>query len=123
MIGIGIDVVEIKRIEDAYFKYENLFLNRIFTEKERLHAFKFKNFIEKLAGKFAAKEAVSKAFGTGIGKIIYWKDIEVLHKPSGQPYVNLYNRAVELFKKFNGKEIFVSITDIKDLAVAVVVIE
>ena len=122
MYGIGVDIIEIERIKATLKKYGEKFINRIFTENEIKYCESFKNSYRKYATKFAAKEAVAKALGTGIGKI-QWKDIEILNSPNGAPYVKLNNSAKEYFKKINAQKIFLSISDTENLTIAFVIIK
>ena len=108
IFGIGIDIIEIDRIENA-IKKNPRFLERNFTEKE----VKF----ESIAGNFASKEAISKAIGTGI-RGFKLKDIEILRDELGKPIVNTYNNLSEICIKYNIKEIKVSISHSKNYAVA-----
>lgn len=117
IIGIGTDIIEIKRIEKAIEKES--FLQRIFTQSER-------NYIEKMgvqsaAGYFSAKEAVSKALGTGISGF-NWTDIEII-KINGVPCVNLSNGALEISKEKGIEKIHVSISHSKEYAIAMAVAE
>ena len=107
IFGIGIDIIEIDRIENA-IKKNPRFLERNFTEKEVLY-FKENN--------FASKEAISKAIGTGI-RGFKLKDIEILRDELGKPIVNTYNNLSEICIKYNIKEIKVSISHSKNYAVA-----
>ncbi len=89
--GIGIDIIEVDRIRQAVVKNKG-FIDHVFTANEKL-IFEERNYLpHTIAGFFAAKEAVSKALGTGIGKV-GWKDIEVLKDPLGKPYIKLHNNA------------------------------
>ena len=104
IFGIGIDIIEIDRIENA-IKKNPRFLERNFTEKEVLY-FKENNFkFESIAGNFASKEAISKAIGTGI-RGFKLKDIEILRDELGKPIVNTYNNLSEICIKYNIKEIY-----------------
>ncbi|MHA1539036.1 MAG: holo-ACP synthase [Alphaproteobacteria bacterium] len=91
--GIGTDIVNIQRIEDSIAKFGVSFLTKIFTENERADAEKKANPNASYAKKFAAKEALSKALGTGIGKTAGWQDIELSHTDAGQPQVILHGTA------------------------------
>lgn len=117
VIGIGNDLIEIDRVKRACEK--EAFLMRFFTEKE-IELYHRKN--TSLAGNFAVKEAVAKAFGTGF-RGFEVKDIEVLRDDLGKPYVNLYGGAKEMFDRLHGQKIFVSITNTKDYAAAMAVLE
>ena len=114
--GIGIDIVEIYRIEEAINKNEK-FLNRVFTEKE-IDYFMSKNLnINTISGNFAAKEAVSKAIGTGIRNYNF-KDIEILRDNQGKPFVNVANNLINIFEELKIKEVLISISHSKNYAVA-----
>lgn len=114
--GIGTDIIEINRISSAS---ENFF-KRMFTDNE-MKLFHGKNY-ETLAGCFAVKEAVSKAFGTGFRGFTP-KEIEVLRDSLGKPYVILHGNASEKLKELNATSIFVSISHTKSTAVGFAVIE
>ena len=120
ILGIGIDIVEIKRIEDALNKNKR-FLDKLFT-KEEIKYFESRNFkIETIAGNFAAKEAISKAMGTGIRNFNFI-DIEVLRNELGKPIVEISNKVKELIKVDN--YIFnISISHNRTCAIAFVVLE
>lgn len=119
IIGTGIDLIEVSRIERAVKK--EAFLKRVFTDKER-EGFKAAGHdILRIAGCFAAKEAVSKALGTGFG-LVGLRDIEILHESSGKPTANLYGSALKRLKDINGGSVHISITHIKSYAAAIAVI-
>lgn len=116
ILDIGVDIVEIDRIKDAINKNDR-FLYKLFTEKE-IDYFKSKNFrVETIAGNFAAKEAISKAIGTGIRKFKF-SDIEVLRNDLGKPTVKTYNNLNQICIDFNVLEIKVSISHSEKYAVA-----
>ncbi len=113
----GIDIIEIGRIRTALDRHGERFLKRVFTDLEILECH---DRPEALAVHFAAKEAASKALGTGIGPIC-WKDVETLHKWSGEPYLVLHGKAEEIANKLLLIEWAVSLSHSRDNAVAVVV--
>ena len=116
ILGIGIDIIEIDRIEKVLNRTPR-FLDRNFTEKE-IEYFKKNNLkSESIAGNFAAKEAISKAIGTGI-RGFNLKDIEILRDDLGKPIVNKYNNLKEICIKYSVKEIIVSISHIENYEVA-----
>jgi len=119
--GIGIDLVEIKRIKKILERKEKIFLDKILTVKEMEQYFILKNIkkIEYVAGRFAGKEAVSKAVGVGIGSQLGWKDIEILNFINGSPFVKINKE----FSKKNKLVYHISISHTKELAVAKVIIE
>jgi len=118
IIGVGTDIVNIRRIENICKKNKHLFLKKIFTNKEIkiLTKYKLKQG-SKIAMRFAAKEALSKAFGTGIGKKLSFLDFEVLNLSSGQPYFFFKNK--QIFKNLNS---YLSMSDDYPWALAFVVI-
>jgi len=101
LFGIGIDVVEVARVESSISEFGDKFLNRIFTEDEQSYCKRQKKPEIHLAARFAAKEAISKAFGTGIGKDLSWLDLEISRRESGEPEVSLRGAAEE-FAQANG---------------------
>jgi holo-[acyl-carrier protein] synthase len=116
MVGIGIDIIEINRIEEAILKNER-FLERLFTEKEQAYFASKNNRHETIAGFFACKEAVAKVLGTGISGF-KWKDIEISHTEVGQPVVELKNAAKDIAEEKGITNILVSISHCKTYAVA-----
>jgi holo-[acyl-carrier protein] synthase len=116
-ITTGIDVIEIERIKSARERWGNRFLNRIYTPKELVYCLA-KN--ERLAGRFAAKEAVSKALGVGI-RALRWKDIEVLRGEGGKPHVFLHGKAAKIANTQGIAGLDVSITHSRSEAIAFVV--
>ncbi len=117
MIKSGIDVVRTNRLPEVDPKSRERFLARVFTPAEQVQA---RGNFETLSGIFAAKEAVSKALGTGIGKVA-WQDIEILHEPSGEPLLYLHNYANELAETKGLKQWSVSITHDGGMAAAVAI--
>ena len=123
IFGIGTDIVSIDRIKSS-LKNKN-FVNRIFNENEILKCKKIKNSINCYAKRFAAKEAFSKALGTGISKGINFNEIVVLNNKSGKPYINIIGHTKKILnKKFKRKKskISLSLSDEKKYAVAFVTI-
>ena len=114
---IGVDIIEIERIESAIRQWGDHFLNRIYTEDELNIC---QGLISSLASRFAAKEAVMKALGTGtIG--VSWREIEIVSDINGKPLLNLYGRAKDKAKELNLDEFCVSLSDTKQYAVAIAV--
>ncbi len=113
----GIDIIEINRIEKVFGSHKN-FLKRIYTSDEVEYCKSRKNCYQHYAARFASKEAVLKAFGTGLRDKIKWTDIETLNDELGKPYVNLYGRAKELAMEKKIGEISVSLSHCKEYAVA-----
>ncbi|OAG28441.1 holo-ACP synthase [Thermodesulfatator autotrophicus] len=120
--GLGIDLVEIPRIEKVLASYGERFLQRILTPEER-KAISHKRYLAPyVAAYFATKEACSKALGTGL-RGISWREMELLHEPSGKPFMRLYGRALERFKTLGAKRLHVSLSHERLYATAIVIIE
>ncbi|MHC4757038.1 MAG: holo-ACP synthase [Planctomycetota bacterium] len=118
IIAHGIDLVDFPRIQKMVESHGDRFLNRIFTTTEQNYADSNKNGIEKLAGRFAAKEAVLKLMGTGWRGKIAWTDIEVTNNPAGQPEVNLTGEVKNIAERLGINHISVSITHTANFAIA-----
>jgi holo-[acyl-carrier protein] synthase len=118
IVAHGIDLVDFPRIEEMAKQHGQRFLDRVFTTSEQAYADANKNRIEKLAGRFAAKEAILKLMGTGWRGKIAWTDIEIINNPSGQPKVNLSGEVKEIAEKLGIKHISVSITHTANFAIA-----
>jgi holo-[acyl-carrier protein] synthase len=116
MQHIGVDIIEIGRIEEAVTNWGERFLNRVYTNAELQLCCKNPS---ALAVRFASKEAVMKLLGTGV-KGISWKEIETLAYPSGKPLVNLYGKAQTKAAELGLKEIAVSLSHSKAYAIAMV---
>jgi len=118
-IRCGVDIVETARIKAAVERLGPRFLNRIFTEAEQAYcASRGENRMSSLAARFAAKEAVSKALGTGIGSGASFLDIEVVQSPGGAPAILLRGDARETFRSIGGVEMAVSLSHERAYAVA-----
>jgi holo-[acyl-carrier protein] synthase len=123
VLGVGIDLVEVSRIREAYDKFGERFLQRVLRPDEIAYCLSHRNPFPFLAARFAAKEAISKAFGTGIGAQIGWQEMEVKHKPSGQPYVLLHDRGQELLRACEGRIIHLTLSHTDHYATAVAILE
>ena len=123
VIGIGVDLVDCARIEHSLERFGDRFLHRVFTDGEISYSNSMKFPARHLAARFAAKEAVSKAFGTGIGKAMGWKDIDVRKKESGEPYLVLTGHAQELAQKRGVSSTFITLSHTDNHAMACVVLE
>ncbi|MDD5349827.1 MAG: holo-ACP synthase [Chthoniobacteraceae bacterium] len=110
ILGTGIDLVENARIAASIEKFGDRFLHRIFTEGEIAYCASMPNPVPHYAARFAAKEAVSKAFGTGIGKALGWREIEIVRAESGAPSAVLHAGGAELAVQRGVRQIFVSLT-------------
>lgn len=113
----GVDLIEVSRLQKAVERHGDRFLQRVFTQRELQDC---GNNFESLAARFATKEAVSKALGTGIGRI-HWKDIEVIRMPVGNPKIVLYGEAKKLAVELGLMDWNLSISHTKDYAIAFVV--
>lgn len=119
MHSVGIDIIEIERIQEAIDRWGHKFLRRIYTASE-LTLYRGKT--EALAVRFAAKEAVMKALGTGT-KGISWREIEVMAEPGGKPLVHLYNKARTKAAELGLGNLAISLSHSREYAVAFVVSE
>ena len=116
--GIGIDVVEVERIGDAIARHGESLLARLFTPAERAYCAAKKFPAIHYAARFAAKEAVAKALGTGIGQHANWLDLEVTHDAAGAPKLVLHAAAAEFAKSHGIAEVHISLTHTKSHAAA-----
>lgn len=123
IIGSGIDLVEIERIQHSVDRYGQRFLNRVYTGAEQAYCLRKKKAAESLAARFAAKEAGAKALGTGISYGVNWLEIEVIREPSGRPTIQFHGRAAEIAARLGVAHAALSITHTADLAMASVVLE
>lgn len=126
IIGIGSDLIDIRRVERTLERFGERFTNRIFTETERRKSDRRAARAASYAKRFAAKEACSKALGTGLRKGVFWRDMGVVNLPSGKPTMALTGGALERFEMLVGPdreaEIHLTITDDYPLAQAFVII-
>ena len=118
--GIGVDIVEIDRIEKIIREWPDRFVQRIFTGEEIEICQNRARPAASFAVRFAAKEAFSKALGTGMGATLAWKDFAVVNAPTGQPLPQLSDRMKE---RFQGKQIHLSLSHSDHFAIATVIIE
>ncbi|HOJ10870.1 MAG TPA: holo-ACP synthase [Clostridiales bacterium] len=123
-ISCGIDIIEVDRIRGAMEKRGQAFKERVFTENEIIYCeMKKASKYHSYAARFAAKEAVSKALGTGIGRGVDWKDIEVLNDDYEKPFAVLTGSANDYYNSMKAKSMSLSLSHCKNYAVAQVVIE
>lgn len=116
--GLGNDIIEIERIRKSIERHGEHFLDRLFTKEEQEYCYQFKDSSQRFAGRFAAKEAVAKAFGTGFGHELAWHDLEILANEKGRPIVHLSEKAK---KHFQNPEIHLSISHSDHYATAVAI--
>lgn len=126
IVGLGNDLIDIRRIESTLDKFGDRFLSRVFTNVERVKSDKRANRAASYAKRFAAKEACAKALGTGLAKGVYWRDIGVINLSSGQPTLELTGGAARQLARIapSGMKttISLSLTDDYPLAEAIVII-
>ncbi len=118
IVAHGIDLVDFPRIEEMVNRHGERFLNKVFTATEQAYAEANKNRIEKLAGRFAAKEAILKLMGTGWRGKIAWTDIEIVNNPTGQPEVTVCGEVERIAEELGIKHISISITHTANFAIA-----
>lgn len=123
ILGIGTDLVEIERIRAALDRHGQRFFERILRDTEFAYCKKQSDPSPHLAARFAAKEAISKAFGTGIGEELGWMDLEICRDSSGRPWVQLHGKAVDLMTRRGGRSIHLSLTHARDHAMAFAILE
>ena len=123
ILGVGIDIIEVERIRASHEKFGERFLKRILRPEEIAYCLSHAQPAPFLAARFSAKEAISKAFGTGIGRQLGWQDMEVRKKESGQPYVVLHDGGEILFKQLQGRALHLSLTHTNVYASATAVLE
>ena len=124
IIGIGIDIIDIRRIEKIIIKYGDRFIKKCFLQTEIQKSENRRNTIQSYAKRYAAKEACAKALGTGLAKGVYWKDIEVSNNNLGKPILTLHNKAAEILDQISYKNtrIEISLSDEKNYAISNVII-
>ena len=123
IVGVGVDIAEIDRIEAAVGRHGAAFLERVFTPTEIAYCERHRNKFERYAGRFAVKEAAMKALGTGWRGGIRWRDIEVTNLPGGKPTLRFAGVAQEFAGRLGVKNISLSITHSGNLALAEVILE
>jgi len=123
IVGLGLDIAEIDRIEAAIKRHGAPFLERLFTPAEVAYCESHKGKYERYAARFAAKEAAMKALGTGWSHGVRWRDIEVTREPSGKPTLRLAGVAADIAKRMGVKNISLTITHSGNLALAEVIFE
>jgi holo-[acyl-carrier protein] synthase len=123
IVGIGIDVVSIERLRGVLDRYGTRFLERVLTADERAYCERHQDPVPQVASRFAAKEAVLKALGTGLAHGIRWQDLEVRREPQGPPHMHLSGRAAEEAASLAVGRIHLSLSHDHDTAVAMVILE
>jgi holo-[acyl-carrier protein] synthase len=121
--GVGIDLVDIRRMESLLKRWGERFVRRVFTEAEAETCFKRAHPASSLALRFAAKEAFSKAVGLGMRKGIRWRDIEVFHLPGGRPTLKLAGKSLEICREKGITRVHLTLSDEGRYGTAVVILE
>jgi holo-[acyl-carrier protein] synthase len=119
LIGLGSDLVDVDRIRGVRERQGDRFLDRVFTDEEKAYCAQMKFPEKHLAARFAAKEAVSKAFTTGIGKELGWKSISVYHGPRQDPRVRLDEKGEALLKQVGATHVLITLSHTETAAMAV----
>ena len=123
IVGLGVDMEEISRLGEVIKRHGKIFLERIFTPAEIAYCERHRDPVERYATRFAAKEATMKALGTGWGKGVRWRDIEVTRMPGGRPTIVLHGAAREHAERMGARHISLSITHTDNFALAQVILE
>lgn len=123
IVGTGIDIAEVPRIEASIARFGKRFLHRIFTEAEMRYCDSKANRIERYAARFAAKEAAMKAIGTGWNHGVAWRDVEVCRQPGGRPTIAFHGKAAEFAAKLGAVHVALSLSHTKEFAIAQVILE
>ena len=123
ILGVGIDLIEVARIASSFEKFGERFANRILLPDEIAYCLSHRKPAPFLAARFAAKEAISKAFGTGIGAALGWQDLEIRRKESGEPFVVLHGKGRDLFEARGAKSLHISLTHTENYAAATAILE
>jgi holo-[acyl-carrier protein] synthase len=123
ILGVGIDIIEVARIAASLEKFGHRFGERILLKEEVDYCLGHSAPAPFVAARFAAKEAISKAFGTGIGSQLAWRDMEIAHKETGEPYVILHGKGKTLFESRSAKSLLVSISHTQQYAAVVAILE
>lgn len=118
MRGLGNDIIEIARMRSSIDRHGLHFLNRLFSQKEQDYCYRFQDPSPHFAGRFAAKEAIAKALGTGFGAHLAWHDIEVINNEQGKPVVH-FSETIRI--KFQNPQVLLSISHCNEYAMATAV--
>jgi len=123
IVGTGIDIIEVPRIAAAVERFGERFLNRVFTASEVRYCQSKQNAMERLAARFAAKEAGMKAIGTGWHGGVTWRDVEVGREPGGRPTVCYSGKAAEFLARLGARRASLSLSHTSQQAIAQVILE
>lgn len=122
VLGVGTDLVDVGRVRKSLDEHGERFLEKVFTPDERSYCMGMADPAPHLAARFAAKEAVAKAFRTGIGGEFGWRDLGVKRGPAGEPLADLSEKGAALLAVTGGREILLSLSHLATMAMAVAVI-
>ena len=123
ILGLGMDISEVARVKASLDRFGESFLKRILHADEISYCHNYRNPAQYVAVRFAAKEAISKAFGTGIGAQLGWHDMEICRKETGEPFVKLHGDGQKLFEARGAKRLLISLTHTEDYVAAVAILE
>jgi holo-[acyl-carrier protein] synthase len=123
IVGTGVDIAEVPRIQASIERFGERFLRRVFTDGEIKYCDSKVNRAERYAARFAAKEAALKAIGTGLHHGISWREVEVTRMPGGRPTIAFYGVAAEFAAKLGMKRAHLSLSHTREHAIAYVVLE
>lgn len=123
ILGLGMDIAEVARMKASLDRFGDSFLRRILHPKEISYCHAYRDSAQYVAVRFAAKEAISKAFGTGIGAQLGWHDMEICRKETGEPFVKLHGGGLKLFESRGAKQLLISLTHTENYVAAVAVLE
>ena len=123
IVGTGIDIAEVPRIEASIARFGDRFLQRVFTKAEREYCESKANRVERYAARFAAKEAAMKAIGTGWNHGVTWRDVEVCRQPGGRPTIAFHGKAAEFAANLGAVHIALSLSHTVEYAIAQVILE
>jgi holo-[acyl-carrier protein] synthase len=123
IVGTGVDIAEVSRIESSIERFGERFLRRVFTDAEIHYCDSKVNKAERYAARFAAKEAALKAIGTGLRSGITWHDVEVTREPGGRPTMTFHGVAAQFAAKLGMRRAHLSLSHTKEHAIAYVILE
>lgn len=123
IVGTGIDIAEVERIQQALDRFGQRFLKRVFTPEEVRYCTARHNVAERLAARFAAKEAGMKAIGTGLRHGVTWQDVEVVRQPGGRPMLRFSGRAADVAASLGCRRTHLSLSHTAAQAIAHVILE
>jgi len=123
IVGTGVDIAEVDRIEASIARFGSRFIQRIYTPLEIAYVERKANKFERYAARFAAKEAGMKAIGTGWSRGVRWQDFEVDNLPSGRTTLRFHGRALEFAERLGVKNVALSITHTRQMSLAYVILE